>query len=290
MKKWMVIISIISLVILLGACGKDDNEKKQAEKTTTESTTEKPESSSKETNKATETKKKDTTDSSDKAATTDDKESTAPKEEKKETSKSTDTKTQEKPKSPAKTEAFSFLTSGFKVSTVKSILGGDVTTTYLSSSKSFQKDFEALTFFINQYKVEHVVNSTKEVSASSPESYLANKNGYVVTLDISIKNNSTKDKMYKADQISLLGASKSVGGSLDNFVPSDFHLSGSSSDPYNFTAGKTARGLLTFTMDEATYNDLAKDSQIGVPDPSRFDSGDTKGSSQDNVVAPFPIK
>ncbi|EAE3522111.1 DUF5068 domain-containing protein, partial [Listeria monocytogenes] len=162
--------------------------------------------------------------------------------------------------------------------------------TYLSSSKSFQKDFEALTLFINQYKVEHVINPTKEVSASNPESYLANKNGYVITLDISIKNNSKKDKMYKADQISLLGASKSVGGSLDNFTPSGFHLIGSSSDPYNFTAGKTARGLLTFTMDEATYNDLAKDSQIGVPDPSRFDSSSTKGSSQDNVVAPFPIK
>ncbi|EAC3827790.1 TPA_asm: DUF5068 domain-containing protein [Listeria monocytogenes] len=281
MKKWMVIISIISLVALLGACGNNDNEKDQEDKSTTDSTTKKAKSSSNESNKAAETKENDT---NDKAATTD-KGSSNPTKEEKDTSTTTDT-----PKSPAKTEAFSFSPSGFKVSTVESILGGDVTTTYLSSSKSFQKDFEALTLFINQYKVEHVINPTKEVSASNPESYLANKNGYVITLDISIKNNSKKDKMYKADQISLLGASKSVGGSLDNFIPSGFHLIGSSSDPYNFTAGKTARGLLTFTMDEATYNDLAKDSQIGVPDPSRFDSSSTKGSSQDNVVAPFPIK
>ncbi|EAD7657157.1 DUF5068 domain-containing protein [Listeria monocytogenes] len=285
MKKWMVIISIISLVALLGACGNNDNEKDQEDKSTTDSTTKKAKSSSNESNKAAETKENDT---NDKAATTD-KGSSNPTKEEKDTS-TTDTPKKETPKSPAKTEAFSFSPSGFKVSTVESILGGDVTTTYLSSSKSFQKDFEALTLFINQYKVEHVINPTKEVSASNPESYLANKNGYVITLDISIKNNSKKDKMYKADQISLLGASKSVGGSLDNFIPSGFHLIGSSSDPYNFTAGKTARGLLTFTMDEATYNDLAKDSQIGVPDPSRFDSSSTKGSSQDNVVAPFPIK
>ncbi|EAD8910916.1 DUF5068 domain-containing protein [Listeria monocytogenes] len=286
MKKWMVIISIISLVALLGACGNNDNEKDQEDKSTTDSTTKKAKSSSNESNKAAETKENDT---NDKAATTD-KGISNPTKEEKDTSTTTDTPKKETPKSPAKTEAFSFSPSGFKVSTVESILGGDVTTTYLSSSKSFQKDFEALTLFINQYKVEHVINPTKEVSASNPESYLANKNGYVITLDISIKNNSKKDKMYKADQISLLGASKSVGGSLDNFIPSGFHLIGSSSDPYNFTAGKTARGLLTFTMDEATYNDLAKDSQIGVPDPSRFDSSSTKGSSQDNVVAPFPIK
>ncbi|EAC7333409.1 DUF5068 domain-containing protein [Listeria monocytogenes] len=286
MKKWMVIISIISLVALLGACGNNDNEKDQVDKSTTDSTTKKAKTSSNESNKAAETKENDT---NDKAATTD-KGSSNPTKEEKDTSTTTDTPKKETPKSPAKTKAFSFSPSGFKVSTAESILGGDVTTTYLSSSRSFQKDFEALTLFINQYKVEHVVNSTKEVSASNPESYLANKNGYVITLDISIKNNSKKDKMYKADQISLLGASKSIGGSLDNFIPSGFHLIGSSSDPYNFTAGKTARGLLTFTMDEATYNDLAKDSQIGVPDPSRFDSSSTKGSSQDNVVAPFPIK
>ncbi|EDE2228978.1 DUF5068 domain-containing protein, partial [Listeria monocytogenes] len=202
MKKWMVIISIISLVALLGACGNNDNEKDQVDKSTTDSTTKKAKTSSNESNKAAETKENDT---NDKAATTD-KGSSNPTKEEKDTSTTTDTPKKETPKSPAKTEAFSFSPSGFKVSTAESILGGDVTTTYLSSSRSFQKDFEALTLFINQYKVEHVVNSTKEVSASNPESYLANKNGYVITLDISIKNNSKKDKMYKADQISLLGA------------------------------------------------------------------------------------
>lgn len=30
MKKWMVIISIISLVALLGACGNNDNEKESS--------------------------------------------------------------------------------------------------------------------------------------------------------------------------------------------------------------------------------------------------------------------
>lgn len=289
MKKWITIISIVSILALLGACGNDENtEKEKVDKTTTDTTAKKAKSTPKETNETADTKKNET---ADKATTTDSNETktTVPKENKKASAPTNSSKT-EAPKSTTPKEAFSLSASGFKVSNVQPVLGGEVTTTYLSSSKSFQKDFESLTLSINQYKVEHVVGANKEVSTSNPESYLANKNGYVITLDISIKNRATTDKMYKADQISLLGSSKSVGGSLDNFVPSSFHLSGSSADPYNFSAGKTARGLLTFTMDEETYNNIAKNSQIGVPDPSRFDSSSTKNSSQDNIIAPFPIK
>lgn len=39
----------------------------------------------------------------------------------------------------------------------------------------------------------------KVVSVSNLESYLVNKNGYVIILDIFIKNIFVKDKMYKVD-------------------------------------------------------------------------------------------
>lgn len=193
----MVIISIISLVALLGACGNNDNEKDQEDKSTTDSTTKK--QNLHQTNQIKRRKQKKMIPMI--------KQLPLIREvqillKKKKIRLQQQIHQKETPKSPAKTEAFSFSPSGFKVSTVESILGGDVTTTYLSSSKSFQKDFEALTLFINQYKVEHVINPTKEVSASNPESYLANKNGYVITLDISIKNNSKKIRCIK--QIKLV--------------------------------------------------------------------------------------
>ncbi|ACK39907.1 DUF5068 domain-containing protein [Listeria monocytogenes] len=289
MKKRIIILAVLVVLLIGGvvagvyASGNSakDNNKDNESKTTAKKTTSTPK-------KTTDTEKKETTT---KDSVTDDKgvvtkgssdvEKNAPA---KSNSSATD-----KSSSPA-TPAFSLSTSGFKTSNVSSVLGGTVTTTYLSSSPSFEKIFENLTIEVNQYKVEHVVGANKAVSASNPESYLANKNGYVITLDISVKNTSSKDKMYKADQITLIGANEFVGGSLDNFVPSNFHLIGSKADPNIFTAGKTARGLLTFTMTESVYNDLAADSKIGVPNPDKFDASVSEAKAGDDVIAAFPVK
>ncbi|SQC64993.1 Uncharacterised protein [Listeria fleischmannii subsp. fleischmannii] len=62
--------------------------------------------------------------------------------------------------------------------------------------------------------------------------------------------------MYKAEEISLVGASKSTGGSLDNFVPSNYHLTGSTADSYVFSPGKTVEGYITYMMDDAKYEDF----------------------------------
>ncbi|EAH4443132.1 DUF5068 domain-containing protein [Listeria innocua] len=289
MKKRIIILAVLVVLLIGGVVigvyangntAKDNEDKKTTAKKAT--------STPKDTNKTVDTEKKDTV----KDSVTDDKgvvtkgssdiEKNAP-------AKSGGNSTESNTNTPS-TPAFSLSTSGFKTSNVASVLGGTVTTTYLSSSPSFQKIFQNLTIDVNQYKVEHVVGANKSVSASNPESYLANKNGYVITLDISIKNTSSKDKMYKADQITLVGANEFVGGSLDNFVPSNFHLIGSKSDPNNFAAGKTARGLLTFTMTEAVYNDLAADSKLGVPNPDKFDSTVPEEKAGDDVVVSFPVK
>ncbi|EFS03632.1 putative secreted protein [Listeria seeligeri FSL S4-171] len=293
MKKRIIILAILIVLLIggfvIGAYALSDSAKKEEDKPTTETKTKKTESTPKEDNKKAETEKQETT----KDSVTDDKDvvtkGSSDAEKNTPTKNKTDSTNQNGNQSEA-TQTFSLSTTGFKTSNVAPVLGGEVTTTYLSSSPSFQKIFQNLTIEINQYKVEHVVNANKTVNASSPESYLANKNGYVITLDISIKNNSSQDKMYKADQISLVGANEFVGGSLDNFVPTNFHLSGSKADPYNFTAGKTARGLLTFTMTEAVYTDLATDSKIGVPNPDKFDSNISQDKAGDDIVVAFPVK
>ncbi|MBC1968920.1 DUF5068 domain-containing protein [Listeria sp. FSL L7-0233] len=280
MKKRIIILAVLVVLLIggvvVGVYANGNSAKDNETKTTAKKTTSTPK-------KTTDTKKTEPT----KDSVTDDKgvvtkgssdvEKNAPA---KSNGSSTDTST----------PAFSLSATGFKTSNVSSVLGGTVTTTYLSSSPSFEKIFEYLTIEVNQYKVEHVVGANKSVSASNPESYLANKNGYVITLDLSIKNTSSKDKMYKADQITLVGANEFVGGSLDNFVPSNFHLIGSKADPNIFTAGKTARGLLTFTMTEDVYNDLAADSKIGVPNPDKFDASVSAANAGDDVVVSFPVK
>ncbi|MBC2127226.1 DUF5068 domain-containing protein [Listeria marthii] len=280
MKKRIIILAVLVVLLIggvvVGVYANGNSAKDNEPKTTAKKTTSTPK-------KTTDTKKTEPT----KDSVTDDKgvvtkgssdvEKNAPA---KSNGSSTDTST----------PAFSLSAKGFKTSNVSSVLGGTVTTTYLSSSPSFEKIFEYLTIEVNQYKVEHVVGANKSVSASNPESYLANKNGYVITLDLSIKNTSSKDKMYKADQITLVGANEFVGGSLDNFVPSNFHLIGSKADPNIFTAGKTARGLLTFTMTEDVYNDLAADSKIGVPNPDKFDASVSAANAGDDVVVSFPVK
>ncbi|MBC6297203.1 DUF5068 domain-containing protein [Listeria sp. FSL L7-1517] len=293
MKKRIFILTILIVILIggvvIGAYALNDTPTKEADKQTTETKTKKSAATPKEENEPTQTDKQETT----KDSVTDDKETVTKGSS--EVEKNTPSKNNTDSTSPENNEnettpTFSLSTTGFKYSNVKPVLGGTVTTTYLSSSPSFQKIFQNLTIEINQYKVEHVVDANKTVNASNPESYLANKNGYVITLDLSIKNTSTKDKMYKADQISLVGANEFVGGSLDNFIPTNFHLLGSKADPYIFTAGKTARGLLTFTMTEALYNDLAMDPKIGVPNPDKFDSSVSQDKAGDNIVVAFPVK
>lgn len=299
MKKWIIIFTVLIILlvsgVVIGVYANSSNTDAKPDKAKTSTTTNKPKSTTKEEKKPadTATDKKDSSNETSKDTVTDDKgvvtKGSSDVEKNAPAKNSTGSKEQNKSETPT-TPTFSLSTSGFKTSNVAPVLGGNVTTTYLSSTPSFQKIFQNLTIEINQYKVEHVVNADKNVSASNPESFLANKNGYVITLDISIKNTSTKDKMYKADQISLVGANEFAGGSLDNFVPSNYHLIGSKSDPYNFTAGKTARGLLTFTMTEDVYNDIASNPKIGVPNPDKFDSTISQDKAGDDIVVAFPVK
>ncbi|WP_239256447.1 DUF5068 domain-containing protein [Listeria ilorinensis] len=289
MKKWWMIALILSLAVFAAACGNEDKEKaddskqevsKKAEKKATTKDDSKDDSATSEDSTADSTQQdsmKDTADSS--AQSSGDSSTTSNSKENSDTDQngtSTD-------------GTFSLSQTGFQVSNVLPITGGTVKTTYLSSSPSFVKDFDNLVITVNQYKVESVQGASKQMNAADPTSFLQNQDGYVVTLDVSIKNKTSQDITYKPDMINLVGANELTGGSLDNFVPSSYHLIGSQADPYVFTAGKTARGLLTFTMNNSKFDDLTKNSRIAVPSPSKIDANLKNQGDPNDVVTSFPV-
>lgn len=295
MKKAVTLASTLIIVAMLAACGNTDKsenngDKKETAKTTTsqavkeKKNTEKKADSDKQTTTKKETSDKDN--KSDQSTTTGTKTPTTKKED---PTKETPAKKPATPKDSSKTTkgAFSLSPEGFKVSNVAPILGGNVTNIYVNSDASFVKIFRNLTITINQVKAEKLTAPTKKAPASDPQSYLNGKNGYVVTLDVSIQNRSNKDVIYKANEISLMNASKSVGGSLDNFVPDAYKLVGSKKDPFVFAPHKTARGLVTFTMDEATYDSIKNNTKIGVLNPDDFDN--TLKDKDDDIVVPYNI-
>lgn len=284
MKKWLVSLIIISIAVLAAACGAD-SANSDSDKTKTndkQETTKKKESSKEEESKKEEAKPE----SKDENANT----TSENKEEKIEPEKPASDEKQsqaeapsEKATEPAKPAVKTI--SGpqiskatFQTSNVLPITGGQVETVSGNYNPSFIKGFNSLVVRVNQYKVERVQNPTKEIDVYSPESYMQN-GGYVVTLDVSIFNETTKNIMYKAEQISLVGASKSTGGSLDNFVPSNYHLTGSTADPYVFSPGKTVEGYITYMMDDAKYEDFKAKPSIAVPSPSKFDASVPKNDA-----------
>lgn len=301
LKKYGAISLLIIAMLALAACGNTDKTEKNTDKEKTAKTEEsqktKEKTKEKIQKKATEKKEENT---SEKAT---EKKESANKSSNQQASKkenSTNKQTSKKEKTTKKNTPtnkssnttqkakFSLSSNGFKVSNVEPILGGNVSNVYLDNKASFIKIFRNLTIKINQTKVEKILSPTKKVAASDPESYLNGKDGYVVTLDVSIQNRSSKDVIYKANQISLMNGSKSVGGSLDNFVPSSYMLSGSSKDPFVFAPHKTARGLITYTMDAATYNSIKNNTKIGVINPDSFDT--TVKDKDEDIVVPYTIK
>ncbi|WP_099223121.1 DUF5068 domain-containing protein [Listeria costaricensis] len=289
MKKWWMFALILSLAVFAAACGSEDKEKaddakqevsKKAEKKTTKEESQ-VDSATSEDSTASSTQQDSTKDTADSNAQPSG-DSSASSDEKTNSDTNQD--------GTATSGTFSLSTTGFQVSNVLPVTGGTVKTTYLSSSPSFVKDFDNLVITVNQYKVESVQGATKQIDAADPTSFLQNQDGYVVTLDVSIKNKTGQDITYKPDMINLVGASELTGGSLDNFVPSSYHLIGSEADPYVFTAGKTARGLLTFMMNNSKFEDLAKNSRIAVPSPSKIDANLKNQGDPNDVVASFPVR
>lgn len=285
MKKWLLSIIILCIAVLGAACGTNSDKDKSSEKA---EEVQKKETAQKETKSDTEKEDADTNTTSDDGKDSSKADKPAADEnqdqsQNKDTSENSNGDTSETTKQTIAAPQIS--KAAFSTSNVLPITGGEVTTVYGNYSPSFIKDFNSLVVRINQYKVERVQNPTKEMDVYSPESYMK-KGGYVVTLDVSIFNKTTKNITYKAEQINLVGKSKSTGGSLDNFIPNNYHLTGSTADPYVFSPGKTAEGFITYMMDDTKYADFKASPSVAVPSPGVFDASLPKTEA---AVATLPI-
>ncbi|WP_088808686.1 MULTISPECIES: DUF5068 domain-containing protein [Listeria] len=270
MKKWLLSLIILSIAILGAACGTDATNSDKEKTSEKQEKVQKKETAKKEATSEAEKEDADTNTTSDDGK--DNSEADKPAaDENQDQSQNKDASENSNDAAKQTIAAPQIDKSAFSVSNVLPITGGQVTTVSGNYSPSFIKDFNSLVIRINQYKVERVQNPTKEIDVYSPESYMKH-GGYVVTLDVSIFNKTTKDITYKAEQINLVGKSKSTGGSLDNFIPNKYHLAGSAADPYVFSPGKTAEGFITYMMDDAKYADFKASPSVAVPSPGQFDA------------------
>ncbi|WP_163652476.1 DUF5068 domain-containing protein [Listeria sp. PSOL-1] len=285
MKK----VSLVSLLLLLSlfavACG---NKSEDKSKSSSESTPKESQKNEQNSNKDSDESKKEEQKSSTDNSQEEQKQADSKNNKTNDSADANQTNEDNKAAKQKAATSFSLSTEGFKVSNLLPVVGGTVRTAYLNSTPALKKDFGNLVFEINQYKVEHVKNATKQVPQTTPESYLAKREGYLVTIDLTVKNKTSKNIMYKPDMINIKSATQSAGGSMDNFVPSAFHLSGSK-DPYQFLAGKSTRGLVTYMLDVPKYNALKKETKIVLPNPNSIDSNSPKSTDSKDAVLNFKI-
>lgn len=192
---------------------------------------------------------------------------TAKAEEK--TEAKTEEKSPEQKQAVAPTGTFSLTPAGFKQSAVAPKTGGTVSLVYLNTTPE-TADFGPLKVTIKQYKLESVTGSNKKMDPYSPESYLANQDGFVVTADVVIENTSASNINYLAERIQINGGGISKGASLENFVPTAYQLSGSATSHNIFPAKSKREGAITYMLNKENYYTLVHLTKLVVPNPNEF--------------------
>ncbi|WP_051999203.1 DUF5068 domain-containing protein [Listeria cornellensis] len=104
----------------------------------------------------------------------------------------------------------------------------------------------------------------------SPESYLANQDGFVVTADVIVENTTASNINYLAERIQINGGGISKGASLENFVPTAYQLSGSPSAHNMFPAKSKREGAITYMLNKENYYTLVHLTKLIVPNPNDF--------------------
>ncbi|MBC1799000.1 DUF5068 domain-containing protein [Listeria booriae] len=289
MKKLLMVGMMSAMLVGLAACGSDaDSKSAEPDKAT-------PKTEEKEVAKKAETTKQDVnsdTDANKQTEEKQDKESTTAKEDTPTTEKAeektsepaaqndttkatpdTDTaKTEEKTpeqKQAAAAGAFSLTPAGFKQSAVAPKTGGTVSLVYLNTTPE-TADFGPLKVTVKQYKLESVTGANKKMDPYSPESYLANQDGFVVTADVVIENTSASNINYLAERIQINGGGISKGASLENFVPTAYQLSGSATSHNIFLAKSKREGAITYMLNKDNYYTLVHLTKLVVPNPNDF--------------------
>lgn len=104
----------------------------------------------------------------------------------------------------------------------------------------------------------------------SPESYLANQDGFVVTADVIVENTSASSINYLAERIQINGGGISKGASLENFVPTAYQLSGNTAAHNIFPAKSKREGAITYMLNKDNYYTLVHLTKLIVPNPNDF--------------------
>lgn len=282
MKKLLMVGTMSVMVFGLAACGsgadsKSSESEEQTPKTEEKQVTKETDvakqdvNSSEDTKEKTEAKqdKEEVTTEEDVPATEDtqvkEEEATTP-DQKVETPK---TETAKKPAATATTAGFSLSADGFKQSAVAPKTGGTVSLVYLNTTPQ-TADFGPLKVTVKQYKLESVTGANKKMDPYSPESYLANQDGFVVTADVIVENTTASNINYLAERIQINGGGISKGASLENFVPTAYQLLGSPSAHNMFPAKSKREGAITYMLNKQNYYTLVHLTKLVVPNPNDF--------------------
>ncbi|WP_118907654.1 DUF5068 domain-containing protein [Listeria weihenstephanensis] len=186
-----------------------------------------------------------------------------------ETPKTEEKTTVEQKPAATTTAGFSLTPEGFKQSAVAPKTGGTVALINLNTQPQ-TADFGPLKVTVKQYKVESVTGANKKMDPYSPESYLANQDGFVVTADVIIENTTTSNINYLAERIQINGGGVSKGASLENFVPTAYQLSGSTASQTTFPAKSKREGAITYMLNKENYYTLVHLTKLVVPNPNDF--------------------
>ncbi|TDR54778.1 DUF5068 domain-containing protein [Paenilisteria rocourtiae] len=283
MKKLLMVGTMSVLVFGLAACGSGADSKssesgEQATKTEEKQETKKEETAKQDVNSSEEAKDK-TEAKQDKEVTTKEDVPTGEDTQEKEAEATTPDKATETPKKDTtkksaeaiapKAGNFSLSAEGFKQSAVAPKTGGTVSLVYLNTTPE-TADFGPLKVTVKQYKLESVTGANKKMDPYSPESYLANQDGFVVTADVIIENTSASNVNYLAERIQINGGGISKGASLENFVPTAYQLSGSPSAHNIFPAKSKREGAITYMLNKQNYYTLVHLTKLAVPNPNDF--------------------
>ncbi|MBC1458881.1 DUF5068 domain-containing protein [Listeria newyorkensis] len=282
MKKLLMVGTMSVMVLGLAACGSGADSK------SSESEDQTPKTEEKQVTKETDTAKQDVNsneDTKEKTEAKQDKEEVTTKEDTPATDDTTQAKEDEattpdqkvetpktetaKKPAAATTAAFSLSADGFKQSAVAPKTGGTVALVYLNTTPQ-TADFGPLKVTVKQYKLESVTGANKKMDPYSPESYLANQDGFVVTADVIVENTTASNINYLAERIQINGGGISKGASLENFVPTAYQLSGSPSAHNIFPAKTKREGAITYMLNKQNYYTLVHLTKLIVPNPNDF--------------------
>ncbi|EUJ22675.1 hypothetical protein PGRAN_12004 [Listeria grandensis FSL F6-0971] len=274
----IAMLGVASIMLLgLAACGSgadSDNSKSDEATPKTEEKAAKKEEASTKQDVGSDSDAKDQTDAKqdkEEVTTKEDTPTTTDKEATTSDTPADNSKTENKVATEQKRTAttFSLSADGFKQSAVASKTGGTVSLVYLNTTPQ-TADFGPLKVTVKQYKLESVTGANKKMDPYSPESYLANQDGFVVTADVIVENTSASSINYLAERIQINGGGISKGASLENFVPTAYQLSGNTAAHNIFPAKSKREGAITYMLNKDNYYTLVHLTKLIVPNPNDF--------------------